>query len=90
MRLLDEQHGLTITEEIARDDVSDHVDHVAEMMRIGRRAAKHYVTEDVIQGLADHIAECIESHRAAIECGEVTSLDAKRQRRPRGLSDFGG
>lgn len=56
VRLLDEKYGLTIAEEIAREDVSSHVDHVAGAMRIGRQAAKLYVTDEVISGLADRIA----------------------------------
>ena len=55
VRLLDERYGMTITEDIAREDISSHVDLVAEMMRIGRQAAKYYVTEDVISDMADRI-----------------------------------
>ncbi|AMU59018.1 Uncharacterised protein [Mycobacteroides abscessus subsp. abscessus] len=62
---LSEQYGLSITEDTAREDVSAHVDFVAERMRIQRRAAKAYVTEDVIRGLAEHIAECVQDALAA-------------------------
>lgn len=54
--LLDERYGLVITEDVARDDISDHVDYVATMMRVGRQAAKFYVTEDTISDMADRIA----------------------------------
>ena len=64
VRLLDERYGLRITEDVARDDISDHVDHVAEMMRVGRQAAKVYVTEDVIGDMADRIARLVEQERA--------------------------
>lgn len=56
VRLLDELHGLSVSEDEAREDVSNHVDYVAEMMRIGRRTAKRYVTDDVIRKMADRIA----------------------------------
>lgn len=56
VRLLDELHGLSVSEAAARDDVSNHVDHVAKMMRVGRQAAKFYVTDDVIRKMADRIA----------------------------------
>lgn len=59
MSLLSERHGLCITEDVAREDISDHVDLVAERMRISRRAAKYYITDDVIEGLADHIADVV-------------------------------
>ena len=41
-------YGLTITEDVAREDISDHVDRVATMMRVGQQAAKFYVTDEVI------------------------------------------
>jgi hypothetical protein len=41
-QLLQDRHGLTVSEDVARHDISDHLDYVAEMMRIGRRAAKMY------------------------------------------------
>lgn len=64
VRLLSERHGMTITEDVARDDISGHVDRVAMMMRIGRRAAKFYVTEDVISDMADRIARYVSQHGA--------------------------
>ncbi|MDQ8120499.1 hypothetical protein [Mycobacteroides abscessus] len=48
-----------MSEEVAREDVSSHLDLIAERMRIGRQAAKYYVTDDAIRGLADHIAKCV-------------------------------
>ena len=47
VEFLAERYGLAITEEVAREDISNHVDDVAERMRIGRQAAKYYVTDDV-------------------------------------------
>lgn len=64
VRLLDERYGLELGEDIAREDISDHVDHVAKMMRIGRQAAKYYVTEDTISQMADRIGEEVERHLA--------------------------
>ena len=46
-----------MSEAAARDDVSNHVDYVARMMRIGRQAAKRYVTDDVIRKMADRTAQ---------------------------------
>ena len=63
VRLLDEKHGMQIEEDTARYDVSNHLDLVAERMRIGRQAAKVYVTDDVIEGLADHIARAVNRQR---------------------------
>jgi hypothetical protein len=81
VRLLDERHGHTITEDTAREDISNQVDLVAELMRIGRQAAKYYVTEDYIAGFADHIAAVIDRHNDAVRNGEVSDLAAKRRQR---------
>ncbi|WP_245839911.1 hypothetical protein [Mycobacterium aquaticum] len=56
MRLLGEVHGLKVTEDCVRDDISDHLDYVAKRMRIGRQAAKVYVTDEAIAQMADRIA----------------------------------
>ena len=79
VRLLDERHGHTITEDTAREDISNQVDLVAERMQIGRQAAKYYVTEDYIAGFADHIAALIYRHNDAVRNGEVSDLAAKRE-----------
>lgn len=55
VRLLDERFAMTVSEDTAREDISNHVDHVAERMRIGRQAAKYYVTEEAISDMADRI-----------------------------------
>ncbi|EHI13119.1 hypothetical protein KEK_08057 [Mycolicibacterium thermoresistibile ATCC 19527] len=59
VRLLAERYGLTLTEDAARETISDQVDHVAAMMRIGRQAAKRYVTDDAITRMADRIAAAV-------------------------------
>lgn len=73
VQVLSERYGLTITEDIAREDISNHVDHVAMMMRIGRQAAKFYVTDDVIREFADRIAK-------AVGASNVVDLDSRRNR----------
>lgn len=64
VQLLQERYGLQITETIARETVSDQVDLVAELMRIGRQAAKVYVTDDKISEIADRIGTAVLEHRA--------------------------
>ena len=64
VKLLDERYGLAITEPIARRDISDHVEDVADAMGIGQQAAKVYVTEDTIRELADRIGLAVEKARA--------------------------
>jgi hypothetical protein len=84
VRLLDQRHGHNITEDTAREDISHQVDLIAEWMRIGRQAAKYYVTEEYISGFADHIAAVIDRHNQAVHNGEVSDLSAmRRQRFPR-------
>jgi hypothetical protein len=74
VRLLSERYGLAITEVVAREDISNHVDDVAERMRVGRQAAKYYVTDDVIEDFAAHIAGAVAAHN-------VVDLDARRSQR---------
>lgn len=77
IQTLAEQYGLSISEGTAREDVSAHVDFVAERMRIQRRAAKAYVTEDVIHGLAEHIAKCV---REALDAAPEGAAEPPRLR----------
>lgn len=55
VRLLAERFGLELSEDVAREDISNHVDNVAAKMRVGRQAAKWYVTDDVISDMANRI-----------------------------------
>ncbi|SHS63237.1 Uncharacterised protein [Mycobacteroides abscessus subsp. abscessus] len=56
LRYLCEVHRLQISEDVARQGISDHLDFVAERMRIGRQSAKMYITDDVILEMANKIA----------------------------------
>jgi Zn-dependent protease with chaperone function len=73
--LLAQRHNLTVTEDVARQDISDHLDHVAAMMRIGPQAAKMYVTDQVITDMADRIAAAVTAHQGVVD------LDTERRRR---------
>ena len=63
VQLLRDRYDLTITEDVAREDISNHVDLVAARMRIGRQAAKPYVTDDTIGSLADRIGQEVQRQR---------------------------
>lgn len=65
VKYLAEQHGICVAEDIAREDISTQVDGVAKRMRIGRQAAKYYVTEDYLRKFGDHIARVIREAQAA-------------------------
>lgn len=65
VRLLSERYGMEISEDIAREDISNHVDLVAEGMRVGRQAAKFYVTEDTISDMANRIGQHVNQELAA-------------------------
>ncbi|OCB42129.1 hypothetical protein A5721_28885 [Mycobacterium vulneris] len=59
VKLLSERHGLRMPDsgmDAVRADISDHLDHVAALMRIGRQSAKRYVTDDAIAKMAQRIA----------------------------------
>ncbi|WP_457060310.1 hypothetical protein [Mycobacteroides abscessus] len=49
-------HGLDIPEDRARERISGQVDFTAERMRIGRQAAKYYVTKELVEEMADKAA----------------------------------
>ncbi|RIT32147.1 hypothetical protein D2E76_24215 [Mycobacteroides abscessus] len=65
VKYLADQHGIGITEDIAREDISTQVDRVAERMRIGRQAAKYYITEDYLRKFGDFVANAIREAQAA-------------------------
>ncbi|OIN80846.1 hypothetical protein BMG05_10960 [Mycobacterium malmoense] len=59
VRILAEKHGMQLVDggfAAMREEVSEHLDFVAERMRIGRQAAKMYVTNDVIDQMAYRLA----------------------------------
>lgn len=78
--ILRDRHGLELTEDTARQDISDHLDHMAELMRIGRQAAQRYVTDEVISEHADRIAAAVDERRNA-SAGVVNLADERRRRR---------
>jgi hypothetical protein len=75
------EDGLEISEDTARHDISEHVDYVATIMRIGRQAAKYYITDEVIAELANRIASAVQQHNTAIRQQQAVDLDAERRRR---------
>jgi hypothetical protein len=70
---------MTLPEEAARQVISDHLDATATLMRIGRQAAKFYVTDEVIRKIADQLL--------GIDSGQgepnVVSLLERRRRKHR-------
>jgi hypothetical protein len=73
--------GFTLPEDAARQLISDHLDGVGARMRIGRRAARFYVTDEVIQKIADKLVAALPSDS---DDRNVISLAAiRRQRRTR-------
>jgi hypothetical protein len=71
------EHNITAPEDVLRQVLSDHLDTTARLMRIGRQAAKVYVTDDVISKIADQLLgiDIAEGH------ANVISLAAQRRRR---------
>ena len=49
------EYEMTLPEDVVRELISDHLDTTARLMRIGRQAAKFYVTDDVIAKIANQI-----------------------------------
>jgi hypothetical protein len=75
------EYEMTLPEDVARQLISDHHDGVAKRMRIGRQAARYYVTDEVIEALADELVGARSSDEA--DDSNVVSL-AETQRRRRG------
>jgi hypothetical protein len=73
------EYEMTLPDDVARELISDHLDTTAELMRIGRQAAKFYVTDDVIGTIADQI---LGIDRAANE-RDVVSLAVVRWQKNR-------
>lgn len=73
--ILAERHGLIVNRDVARQDISNDLDQVARLMRIGRQAAKVYLTDEVVGQMADRIAAAVAEQHGAID------LAAERRRR---------
>lgn len=72
------QYDFTLAEDVARQLVSDHLDGVAKRMRIGRQAARCYVTDEVIQKIAEKLVGATPSES---EDRTVVSLATQRRNR---------
>lgn len=83
--VLAERHGLTVSADAARQDISHDLDHVARLMRIDRQAAKVYVTDEEIRSMADRIAAAVAQRAGAPapEGRQVVDLDSERRSRRR-------
>lgn len=57
-------HGLETPEDRARERISEQVDFTAERMRIGRQAAKYYVTQELVEKMADTTARAFRKAQA--------------------------
>jgi len=55
---------MNIDPAIARDDISDTLDNLAAGMRIGRRAAQRYITDEEIEKFANRIAATVRRNMA--------------------------
>ncbi len=68
---------MTLPEDMAREVISDHLDTTARLMRIGRQAAKFYVTDEVVSMMADQILGIDKAQDEP----HVISLAAERRKR---------
>jgi hypothetical protein len=75
------EHEMTLPEDVARQAISDRLDEVAARMGVGRRAARNYVTDDVIADLAAEILGTNDGAGSAQ--ANVVSIVAERFRRRR-------
>jgi hypothetical protein len=75
VKILAEKHGLQLGEDTAREAVSDGLNRVAEAMRIGRQAAKMYVTDQVIDDHANRIATEVRRQQADPKRNHLRPVD---------------
>lgn len=71
------EYELTLPEDVARQLISDHLDGIAERMRIGRQAARYYFTDEAVQTLADELV----GSGSGTDATSVVSLAEKRRNR---------
>jgi hypothetical protein len=71
------EHDITAPNGVLRQLLSDHLDTTARLMRIGRQAAKVYVTDDVISKIADQLLGIDK----ADDHGNVISFATQRRKR---------
>jgi hypothetical protein len=71
------EYELAVPEDVARQLISDHLDGIAERMRIGRQAARYYFTDEAIQTLADELV----GSRSSADASNVVSLAETRRNR---------
>lgn len=67
-------HQMELPERAAQQVISDHLDITARLMRIGRQAAKSYVTDEVIAKLVDRLLSVDMDHTEA----NVVSVAGRR------------
>lgn len=77
------EYAMTLPEATAREVISKHLDTTARMMRIGRQAAKFYVTDDVINKIADRLLGLDQEHHGD-DAGkaDVISIAQRRKQEP--------
>jgi hypothetical protein len=75
------EREMTLPEDVARQVISDRLDEVAARIGVGRRAARNYVTDDVIADLAAEILGINDG--ADSTQANVVSIVAERLRRRR-------
>ena len=56
------ERGHEVSEDTAREDISTQLGLMADRMRVGRQAARAYITDDYVEKLADHIARIVDQH----------------------------
>lgn len=77
VRELHERHGLDVAVSTAAEDIVWWRDQIAERLRIQKKSANRYVTDDALGAFADHIAQCVENgHKPA---AEVISIAERRR-----------
>lgn len=76
-----DEYDFTLPDDVARQLISDHLDGVAERMRIGRQPARHYVTDEVIRKIADKLVGASPSDSDDLNVVSLAAL--RRNRRPR-------
>jgi len=76
---LGERHKLDVTVSTAAEDIIWWRDQIAARLRIQKKSANRYVTDEALASFADHIAQCVENgHKPT---AAVISLAERRGKR---------
>lgn len=76
---LRDRHKLDVAVSTAAEDIVWWRDQIAARLRIQKKSANRYVTDEALASFADHIAQCVANgHKPAAEVIDIAERRGKR------------